>query len=94
MVYTADQDTDEIFELYRADLKTGDVTKISEALVADRDVSSFEIDPKGKSVVYAADQDTDEVLELYRVDLKTGDVTQISAPLVAGGNVKTFELGK
>ncbi len=92
VVYIADQDTDGVFELYRADPKTGAVTKLNELLTTGGDVSDFEIGPKGKSVVYTADQDTDEVFELYRADLKTGAVTKLNEPLVAGGDVDEFEV--
>jgi 6-phosphogluconolactonase (cycloisomerase 2 family) len=92
VVYSADQDTDEIFELYRANLKTGAVTKLNPTLVANGDVGGFDIGPKGESVVYSADQDTDGVRELYRVDLKTGAVTKLNETLVAGGRVTSFEI--
>ena len=34
VVYRADQDTDDVFEVYRVDLKTGAVTKLNGPLVA------------------------------------------------------------
>ena len=41
VVYLADQDTVGVDELYRADLKTGAVTKLNAPLVAGGDVRDF-----------------------------------------------------
>jgi Tol biopolymer transport system component len=90
VVYHADQDADQVFELYLADVKSGEVTKLNPALAANRDVFSFLIEPRGRFVVYGSDQDADEVGELVRADTKTGAVEKINAPLVAGGDVSTF----
>jgi hypothetical protein len=70
--YLADQDTDEIVELYMGPLD-GSVTpsKLNGALVAGGGVVSF--DTADPWAVYLADQDTDEVYELYSVMLD-GDI--------------------
>ena len=90
VVYRADQDADEVFELYRHDARSGEVTKANLPLPVGGDVEFFLTDPNGKFVVYWADQDTDEVHELYRHDLRSGEITKINPPLTAGGNVETF----
>jgi hypothetical protein len=38
--YRADQDRDDVYELYRADLQTGGVTKLNPTLVTGGEVSS------------------------------------------------------
>lgn len=43
VIYLADQDTDGVVELYRADLKIGAVARVSAPLVAGGTVSDFEI---------------------------------------------------
>ena len=93
MVYRADQDTVNVRELYRVDLRTGAVTKLNGALGAGGDVNfDFEIGPKGRSVFYRADQETDGIDELYRADLKTGAVIKLNGPLVAGGDIDDFSV--
>ena len=90
VIYLAEQDTDGVVELYHMAPKSGVVTKLNGALVAGGDVSSFQSDPKGKSVVYLADQDTQGVDELYRADLKSGEVTKVNMPLVAADSIEVF----
>ena len=93
VVYLATQESPATLELYRADLETGEVTKVNPPLVSGGGVQfDFQIDAKGRSVVYRADQDTDNVVELYRAHLKTGVVTKISGPLVSGGDVFGFQI--
>ncbi len=68
MVYLADQDTDNVFELYSVPIG-GPATagiKLNGTLVAGGDVSpGFQISPDSGRVLYIADQDTDNVFELY-----------------------------
>ena len=45
VVYRADQDIDGVRELYRVDLKTGEVTKLNDPLVAGGSLLGFEISP-------------------------------------------------
>ncbi len=81
VVYIADQDTDNVFELYSVALADGEVTKLSDALVEGGDLVHFEISPDSSTVVYVADQDTDSVYELYSVPIHGGIPTRIHAPL-------------
>lgn len=76
-VYIADQDTDDIYELYSVAMEGGSVTKISDTLIPDGDVVHFKISPDSSTVVYVADQDTDGVYELYSVPIRGGVPTKI-----------------
>lgn len=80
-VYIADQDTNDVWELYSVALGNGDVTKLSDSLVEAGNVWHFEISEDSSTVVYVADQDTDEVYELYSVPIHGGAPTRIHAPL-------------
>jgi dipeptidyl aminopeptidase/acylaminoacyl peptidase len=88
-VYSMDQDTQGLFELYRSDLKKAQVVKLNAPLVAGGTISSVQlvVDPKGRYAVYPADQDTDEVRELYRSLLTNGSNRKLNDPLVKGGDV-------
>ena len=66
VVYWADQDTNDVFELYsRPADGSGAAVKLNGPLVAGGDVADFRIAPDSSRVVYRADQSTDEVFELY-----------------------------
>ncbi|MBN4069023.1 hypothetical protein JYT12_00095 [Beggiatoa alba] len=93
VVYLADQDTNNIFELYRVELATlGVSSKLNPALAGTMDVENgFAITPDGTAVVYRADQDMNNVVEFYRVALATPGVSsKLNGVLVVGGGVDTF----
>ena len=74
VVYLADQDVDEVVELFAASLDGGKGRRLSAPLVVGGDVGGIwsrppAITPDGRWVLYIADQDTDTVQELYRVRL-------------------------
>ena len=66
VVYVADQDTDDVNELYSVPIGGGTSIKLNSTLVSGGDVSSFvDISSDSTTVVYVADQDTDGVNDLY-----------------------------
>ena len=69
VVYRADQDADNVSELYSVPIGGGAVTKLNGALVIYGDVQSVHIIPNGSTMVSRADQDTDQVFELYSVPI-------------------------
>jgi Tol biopolymer transport system component len=82
-VYLADQETDEVFELFAAPID-GSATpiKLNGALVSGGHVSSFAISPDGSRVVYRADQDINEVFEYYSAPIDGSSApTKLHAPL-------------
>ncbi|MCP4679256.1 MAG: hypothetical protein GY854_27965 [Deltaproteobacteria bacterium] len=75
LVYTADQETDGVDELYYVDLSGASpaaAVKISGALVTNGDVwtkPAPQISDDGNRAIYAADSETDDLFELFYVDL-------------------------
>jgi Tol biopolymer transport system component len=67
VAYLADQDTDNVTELYSVPLAgpASAGVKLNGHLVDGGDVAGFAFSPAGSRVVYAADQDRDDVIELY-----------------------------
>lgn len=73
VLYTADQDTPGIVELYRIPLLGGSAEKLNAPMVSGGNIFSFEIAPDSNTVVYRGDQDTDDVIEIF-------SVTNVGAP--------------
>ncbi len=94
VVYVADQDVDEVFELYSVPITGGAVTKLNPSLAKGRggvqgDIQAgpehpFLISPDSQRVVYVADQDVDELYELYSVPITGGEAIQLSRNRAAG----------
>ena len=78
VVYRADQDTDNVFELYSVPIVGGTPTRISGDLVDGGDVFGFQLSSDGSRVVYTADQDTDNVFELYSVPIAGGTPVKLA----------------
>ena len=93
VVYWADQDTDEVRELYSVPLTGGSPVKLNDTLVSDGDVNLFRISPNSNRVIYQADQETDEVDELYSVPILGGSPVKLNGPLISGGDVSEFLTG-
>jgi Tol biopolymer transport system component len=96
LVYVADQDIDDVFELYRVQRSTpGTAVRQNAPLVAGGTVQSpgFELSDDGMELFYIADQDVDEDFRLYVADLATpGFATALGFPPTAGGDVLEFSL--
>jgi len=99
LVYMADQDTDNLDELYYVDL-SGDIpaspVKANGTLQVDGEIDAFSLSKDGNSLVYQADQDTDDVYELYLVDLSSGTPsadTKISGTMVTDGDTYDRDFG-
>ncbi|NJM06055.1 hypothetical protein HC891_07420, partial [Candidatus Gracilibacteria bacterium] len=76
IVYLADQNEDEKFELFSVPIAGGTVQPLSGLLVEDGDVEDFVISPDGNTVVYRADREVDEEFNLYSVPIG-GGVSQL-----------------
>ncbi len=88
VVYLADQDFNNILELYSVPLAGGSPVKISGQLFLGRNVEpGFEISPDSSRVVYRADQDTDQLIELYSTPITSGPVTKLNAVLSTGDRI-------
>jgi len=88
VVYNADQDTDDVREVYSVPVAGGTVTRLNAPMTAGgNSFSAGRISPDGSTVIYRADQDTDEVFELYSVPIGGGSVTKLNPPLPSGADV-------
>ncbi len=89
VVYAADQDADEVFELFSVPITGGASTRLNGSLVSGGDITRFFISPDSAWVVYRADETTDEVFELHSVPIGGGARTRLNGTLVSGGDVGT-----
>ena len=88
VVYQADQDVDEIFELYSVPIGGGNPVKLNRNLVDDGWVWRFQISSDSQYVVYLAEQEAAEVRELYSVPIGGGNPVKLNENLVDNGNVQ------
>jgi Tol biopolymer transport system component len=92
VVYRADQDISDVWELFLVNVANPGVsTKLSAPLTAGAWVrTDFSFSPDGTKVVYRADQDQVDTLELFVVDVANpGVAKQVNPALTSGGNVYT-----
>lgn len=97
VVYIADRDNDDVFELYSVPVTGGTNAKLNGALVAGGDVSfgsgkRFQISTNSQTVVYLADQEIDGTPELYSVPISGGSVTKLNGTLAGTDGVRTFKI--
>lgn len=89
LLYRADQETDDVFELYRVGADGTNRIKVSGSMTAEGDVSKYTFgwSPDGTRLYYQADKETDQVHELYAVDADGSDPAKLNGPLPTGGFV-------
>ena len=96
VIYTADQDADNVFEIFSAPIAGGTPVKLSGPMVANGDVSvgagGRAFTPDGSRVIYTADQDADEVVELYSVLSAGGASIKLNGPMASGGDLQPNSL--
>jgi Tol biopolymer transport system component len=91
LAYEADQDTDDVFELYTVTPNGSGNVKVSGTLPADGDVHFFAWSPDSGSLAYLADQRNDELDELFVTSPSNNTSLRISPNLVSGGHVESFK---
>jgi Tol biopolymer transport system component len=90
-LYLADQETDQVFELYSAPIGGGTPVKLNGALASGGKVKdSFKPSPDGSRVVYIADQQTDDQEELYSVPAAGGAPVKLNGLLPPSEDVGVF----
>jgi hypothetical protein len=89
VVYLADQETDELFELFSVPITGGTATKLSGTLVSEGDVYSWKISSDDSRVVYLADKQRDEQYELFVSFEFEGTPTYL--PVILSGFTPTSE---
>jgi Tol biopolymer transport system component len=95
VVYVADQEQDERFELYSVPIDDSvSPVKLNEPLPVGGDVYAVgpdyehvQIAPDSSRVVYVADQNVNDRLELYSVPLAGGPTIPLNGTFVSGGNI-------
>ena len=94
IAYRADQDSNNVVELYTATPDGSDNDKVSFTPVTSGDVAGFQWAPNSALIAYRADQDTNDVLELY-ISPPDGSTVPVKVsfiyPFVVGGSVGAFE---
>lgn len=97
IVYSADQDTDAVTELYLVDVSgptPSTPVKISGPMVSGGSVQSgsFDWSPDGSRIAYRADQLVDNVIELFVVDVSgpvPGPPQRVNGPLPDGADTES-----
>jgi Tol biopolymer transport system component len=92
VVYSADQTTNDVDEIFSVPSAGGAAVKLNGPLVAGGHVSSWEFSPDSSRVLYYADQMTDERYEIFSVPSAGGAATKLNDPLVGGADVTTVAL--
>jgi len=97
VVYIADRDEDDVFELYSVSIQGGANTKLNGTLVDGGDVDFnrfrvFRISSDSQRVVYIADQETDGTPEIYSVPINGGTVTKLNGTLAGNDGVRSFQV--
>lgn len=77
VVYIADEDQDNVFELYSANVDGTNKRRISAPLSLGRNVSYFLVSPNSQKVAYIADH-TDDRFNLYTVNLDGSNFAQVN----------------
>lgn len=96
VVYAADQDILDVFELYVVVTTTpGTALKVHADYSGGTDICRWLFSPDSQSIAYCADQDTDGTIELYRTELSAlGTSVKLNSPMVAGGEIREgFQFG-
>ncbi len=93
VIYIADQETDEVNELYANLITGGTPQKLSDNMGANGDVFDFKITPDSGRVVYTADVNVHNRFELYSVQSTGGNPPgHLSQTLFAGDSVESFSI--
>lgn len=93
VLYLADQDVDETFEIFTVPVTGGPSVRVNGALVAGGDVreDSLQFNAEGDQVLYIADQIANEVYELFVAPSTGGDSLRLNSQLVSSGDVTSAE---
>lgn len=96
VVYLADQDTEHLPELYSVPITgpANDAVKLNGTIVADGDITYYQISPDGSRVIYLADQLQNFKIEVFSVPIEgpAGAGVKLSQTLPAGGFIYDFEI--
>ena len=98
VVYVADQNEDDVFELFSVPINSGiagtPIRLNSDFSNAGADVVEFQISFNSQQVVYLADQNNDETFELFSVPIGGGPAVRLSGDLTTLGDVDAFKINQ
>ena len=90
LVYLADQNTDEVFELF---LASSGARLNGQLLPGAKGIVSFALTPDKSAVVYIADENSPGTFELFRVNLAApGASFKLNGTLAPGGDITSFAI--
>lgn len=95
VVYIADQQVNERFDLFKVPLAGGTAVKLNALNTAGGNISDFQISSTSSRVVFWGDREVDEQFELYSVPLKAPTlfiIEKLNPPLDPGSDVLGFRL--
>jgi Tol biopolymer transport system component len=93
VIYLAEQEVNEMVELFSVPIVGGESVKLNSALVADGDVDRFTLSPVSGMAVYRADQTVNNQYELYSIPIMGGVApARLNKAFTAGMNVQTFAI--
>ena len=88
IVYIADADRDDRFELYSGPSTGGPAIHLNHPLAGSGDVLAAKVDPSGERVLYVASfARPPDIQELFSVPVAGGTPVVVSAPMVTGGDI-------
>jgi hypothetical protein len=88
VVYVADQETKDVYDLYSVPIAGGPAVKLTGARPAGSySYLNFLIDPASDWVLYGTPQETANMMELYRVPIGGGPACKVNDALQALGQV-------
>lgn len=89
VLYHADQNADEVFEIFSVPSGGGTSVRLNGPLVTFGDVKAagLQFSPDSTRVLYTADQFIDEMFELFSVPSAGGTAVKLSGDMVTGGDV-------
>lgn len=91
VVYLADQQTDEQFELYVSNIDGSSNTKISGTMIGTADVSDFKLTSDNSKVLFRANA-ASTAQELFSVSILGSGLVKINSSLIAGENVGEYQI--
>ncbi|MEL7235279.1 MAG: LpqB family beta-propeller domain-containing protein, partial [Chloroflexota bacterium] len=93
VVYRADQDTDNLLEIYSAPISGGSAVKLNSTLVSGgTTLPNFQISANSTTVVYMARQENPNISELYSVPIGGGTPVKLNGTLASNRLVQGFKL--
>ena len=95
VVYIADQNEDDVFELFSVPIQGGTPVRLNAELESfGSDVVGFQISFDSQQVVYLADQNNNDTFELFSVPITGGSAVRLNADLTSSGDVNAFQINQ